>query len=431
MFADGLIQPLAIKDSPFRMRLSQSDSWGGQEVHSVPMRYSLPSARSRNAALAINERYNSNVGMAQWIMRPGYDYATFRVQYGDILRAREDSMAYGRLQQVALTSTIEALNKSINQTIWRDTTGYIAQVATTSTSTAAGGTTLPNSAKGALVLTNVADANLFDNGMQLQFFNTTSSNVPVLLNGGATVGVLAVDAESGYVYIDTLPTNITGIATNTFVIQAGDGVGFGPTVENGAIAGVANYIPLVLPVPGNTLWNQDQSLHPQKLGGWRKDARGLNVLEEVQRMMARIVKYRGPGEFDVYMAPEQLQNIIIGRDALTENFREVKTFVGPDGMGGEIRQEVGYTGVRVLSPSGVANLFAEPYMPADRVYVLSMNTWHLSTMGQFPHLVQMGTMNGLIAESDDFALQGRLFAAGQFWCDAPLFNGVLQVTPIF
>jgi hypothetical protein len=429
LFADGLVQPLSQKESIFRMRLSNTDSWGGQEVRSVPMRYALPQARSRLASQALNKRFTANAPMAQWIMRPGYDYASFRIQYGDILRARDDRMAFARLQQLAVTSTIETLNRSINTTLWRDGSGFFGVVATTQTTSAAGGA-IPSGGLGAIALTNAADAYSFDPGMELQFFNTITNNIPNVLNGGQTVTVVAVDAEAGYVYIDTVPATITGLVSGTFIIMAGDGVGFGPTLENGAIAGVASYIPVTVPVSGTTLWGQDQSVWPQKLAGFRKDARGLNVLEEVQRMTARIHRLGGRPSA-VYASPEQVQNMIIGRDVLTENFREVKRFSGDDGFGGEMVQEVGYSGIRIQTPAGTLALFSEPFCPPDRVYVLDESTWHLDTMGQFPHLVQMGTMNGLLQEQDDFALQGRLFASGQFWCDAPAFNGVLQVTPVF
>lgn len=430
LFADGLVQPLSQKDSIFRMRLQKSESWGGQEVHSVPMRYALPQARSRTAPLAIQQRYTANAPMAQWIMRPGYDYATFRIQYGDILRAREDRMAFARLQQLAVTSTIETLNRSINTTLWRDGTGYFGVVSSTSSFYPNGTTAAPGGTNSVIVLTNAADAYSFDPGMSLQFFNTVVSNLPTLLNSGQTVQVLAVDAEAGYVYTDTNLANFTGLAANTFIIQAGDAVGYGPTTENGAILGVAASIPLVTPVTGDNLWGQDRSVWPQKLAGFRKDARGLPVWEEVMRMVARISRLGGKPTA-VYAAPEQIQNILVGRDALTQNFREVKSFSGDNGMGGEIVQEVGYSGIRALTPSGELAFFSEPFCPPDRVYVLDERTWHLDTMGQFPHLVEMGTPNGVFQEQDDFALQGRLFASGQFWCDAPAFNGVLQVTPVF
>lgn len=429
MFASGVIQPLSMKDSPLRARLTTSDEWGGDSVRSVPMRYALPSARSRNSALAIQERFTSSAALAQWIMKPGFDYATFRVQYSDILRARKDPMAFARLQQFAVVSTVEALNSSINRTLYRDGTGSIAQVSAVASTTPAG-TAAPGGTASAIVLLSAADAYQFDNGMQLQFFNTVgSNNVPNLLSNGATLSVLEVDPEAGYVYLSGNATNV-GVAANTYVLVAGDGVGYGSTLENGAIAGLAATLPLTAPQPGDNFWGQDRSFYTVKLAGHRKDARGLVLWDEVQRMAARIKRLNGRPNA-LYMPPEQLANMIIGRDALTTNFRQTVRTRGSDGEGGMIEQEIGFSGVRITTPSGDIDCFGDPFCPADRVYLLDESTWHLDTMGEFPHLVRMGNVDGLLQESDDYALQGRLFASGQLWCDAPAYNGVLQVTPVF
>jgi hypothetical protein len=428
LFADGLIQPLSQKDSPLRARLQTADVWGGDSVRSVPMRYALPQARSRNAVQAINERFTASSQLAQWVMKAGYDYATFRINYTDILRARKDPMAFARLQQFAVVSTIETLNTSINRTLYRDGTGSIAQVASINSVTPAGTAVTAGTAIGLL---SAADAYQFDPGMYLQFFNVVGAqNVPTLLNGGETRQVLSVDPEAGYLYIDQSLSTLPGAAANTFILQAGDGAGYGSTLEDGAIVGIAATLPLTAPQTGDNFWNQDRSFYTVKLAGHRKDARGLILWEEVQRMAARS-KRLGARMNALYMAPEQLQNMIIGRDNLTENFRWVKTTSGDDGMGGQITQNIGFDGVKIMTPAGVIECFGDAFCPADRVYALQEDTWHLDTMGEFPHLVRMGNVDGLLQESDNYALQGRLYAAGQLWCDAPGYNGVIQVTPVF
>ncbi len=429
MFADGVVQPLSQKDSPLRARLSVADVWGGSDVRSVPMRYALPQARSRNPVTAINQRFTAAAAMAQWIMKPGYDYSTFRIQYTDILRARADPMAFGRLQQLAVVSTIEVQNKSINTSLYRDGTGAIGQIASI-VDVSPGGTNAPGGIDSALALVNAADAYLFEPGMFLQAFTTVGSNAtPNLHSGGATRQVLDVDPEAGYVYLDGSADTL-GWLVSDYLLQQDDGVGFSSTTENGAIVGLAASFPVTAPQFGDNFWGQDRSVYTVKLAGFRKDARGLVLWEEVQRMCARIKRLGGKPNA-CYMAPEQLQNMIIGRDNLTENFRWVKSTRGSDGMDGEIVQEIGFDGVRITTATGTLECFGDPFCPADRAYVLQEDTLHLDSMGEFPHLVRMGNIDGLLQETDNFALQGRILAAGQFWCDAPAYSGVLQVTPVF
>lgn len=429
MFAQGLIQPMSMKDSPFRGRLEMSDSWGAQQVYSVPMRYSLPAARSRTAQTAINERINSAVNLAQWVMKPGFDYGTFRIQYSDILRARTDEMAFARLQQLAVTSSVEGINASINRALYRDGTGSLAIISATASTTPAG--TSLSIANSAAVLTNAADAYLFEVGNYYQFFNSVNANnQPITLNGGQAATVTAIDTEAGYVYFNTNLTTFVGLTAGTLVVQTDDGVGYGSNLEGGSIVGVAAYFPLISPQPADNLWGQNRSFFPTKLAGHRKDARGLNLWEEVMRMSARIRRFNGKPNA-LYCAPEQLQNMLVGREGFTENFRDIHKVGGDDGRGGRLEAEVGYDGIRIQTPVGPIEAFGDPFCPPDRVYLMQDDTLHLHTMGDFPHLVDMGNKDGLLQEQDDYALQGRLFASGQFYCDAPAYGGVLQVTPVF
>lgn len=417
LFPDGLIKALSIAGSPFRARLAMSDDFGGASVKEVPMQYALPQARSRTASKALAQRSTGKVSLAQWTLKPGYDYATMQTKYADILRARKDTYAFGKLQQVALNTTLASLNDSINRSLLRDGTGAIAQIASVSTATA--------------TLVTKADSYLFEIGMECQFFNSTGSNsVPTLLGAAASCFVQSIDTEAGTVTFDTTLANISAsIAANTYILAAGDGVGYGSTLEDGAIVGIAAFFPVTAPSPGTTLWGQDVGLYPVKLSGHRADARNKVLYEEVQRMVARIMRLKGKPD-TIYCAPEQVANIIIGRDGMTENFRQVMKVRGDDGNGGEMVQEIGFDGVRIRTPNGALDIFGDPFCPADRVYVVQQNTLKLSTMGDFPHLVTMGNVAGQLQEADSYSLQSRFFASGQFFCDAPAYNGVLQVTPI-
>lgn len=421
LFPEGLIKALSIQGSPFRARLAMTDSFGGATVKEVPMQYALPQARSRQAQVAIAGRASASTKLAQWTVKPGYDYATFQVGYADILRARDDQMAFGRLQQIAMTSTLASLNDSINRTLYRDGTGALATISSLSTTTITSDTA---------TLTNTADAYLFEVGMNIQFFNSTTTNsVPVLLGGGVSHQIIAINPEAGTLQFDYNLTTVPVSNGTTRLLDLGDGQGFGSTLENGVIVGLAVYLPIAAPTAGDNLWGQDRSFYTVKLAGHRANAQGKNLWEEIQRMVARIMRLKGKPD-TVYMAPEQLQNMIIGRDALTENFREVVTVRGDDGEGGEMIQEIGFAGVRISTPNGKLDCFGDPFCPPDRVYVLQQNTWELQTMGEFPHMVTMGNVNGMLQEADQYAMQVRFFAAGQLICTAPAYNGVLQVTPV-
>lgn len=422
LFPDGLIKALSIQGSPFRARLAMTDSFGGNNVKEVPMQYALPQARSRTATIAINQRLSASAQLAQWTVKAGYDYATFDIKYADLLRARENSMAFGRLQQLAMTSTLASLNDSINRTFLRDGTGTLGQAAAVSTTTVTSDT---------VTLTNKADAYLFEVGMMCQFYNSLgSNNAPTLLGSGESHQVLAIDPENGKVQFDVNLTLIPSwSSTATYIIAQGDGVGYSSTLEDGAIVGVATYIPFTAPTGGDNLWGQDRTKYITKLAGHRADATGKVLWEEVQRMVARIMRLKGKPD-TLYMAPEQLQNMIIGRDGMTENFRQVVRVSGDDGDGGTMYQDIGFSGVRIMTPNGSLECFGDPFCPPDRVYVIQQNTWEFQSIGEFPHMVTMGNVNGLLQNVDQFSMQCRFFGGGQLINTAPAYNGVIKVTPV-
>ncbi len=426
LFPGGLVKALSLQDSPWRARLNMSDTFGGASVKEVPMQYALPQARSRNALIAIQQRNSASTKLAQWTMKAGFDYATFVVKYADILRARDNKMAFGKLQQMAMTSTLGSLNDSINRSLWRDGTGSIGQVVTTGTPL-----TTVTLTTDTLALQSRADAFLFEVGMSCQFFNSVVSTVPTLLGSGESHNVIAVDTEAGKVQFDfnlALVGN-GGVTNSTYILAQGDGQGYGSTTEDGVIVGAACYLPITAPTAGDNLWGQDRSPYPTKLAGHRANATSKVLWDEIQRMTARIMRFKGKPD-TCYMAPEQLQNLIIGRDGLTENFRQTMSVSGDDGDGGTMTQEIGFSGVRILTPNGSIECFGDSFCPPDRVYLIQQNTWELQTMGEFPHMVTLGNQNGMQQEPDAFAAQCRYFASGQLVCTAPAFNGVLQVTPV-
>lgn len=427
LFPDGLIKALSMQGSVFRARLATTDSFGGLAVKEVPMQYALPSARSRTAATAINQRLSSSAKLAQWTVKPGFDYATFDIKYADILRARENDMAFGRLQQVAMTSTLAALNDSINRSLLRDGVAPLGQAVTSGTALTT--TTITNDT---VALQNKADAYLFEVGVNCQFYNSVgASNVPTLLGSGESHVVLAIDPEAGKIQFDFNLGNVGGggVTNSTYILSQGDGVGYASTLEDGAIVGVGTYLPITAPTAGDNLWGQDRSSYTVKLAGHRADATGKVVWEEIQRMVARIMRLKGKPD-TIYCAPEQLQNIIIGRDGMTENFRQTMRVGGDDGRGGTMVQEIGFSGVRITTPNGPLDVFGDPFCPPDRVYVLQQDTWEMQTIGEFPHMVTMGNVNGLLQNNDQFSMQCRFFAAGQCINTAPAYNGAIKVTPV-
>lgn len=425
--ADGLIQALSLQGSPFRAMLRTEDSYGGAGVKEVPLQYALPQARSRTAATALAGRTTAAPRLAQWTVKNGQDIAAFQIPYQDILKARTDEMAFGRLQQVAVTSTLASLNDSINRSLFRGGVGDLAKVASLAT------TTITNDTA---VLANAADATLFEISMNCQYYNVVgANNVATLLGAGEVHTVVAVDAELGRVQFDFNLANVGGggVVAGTTIIQQGDAVGYSSSIENGAIVGLATYLPLTAPVVADPdLWGQPRWAYPVKLAGHRKDATNLILWDEIQRMVARIMRFKGRPTH-AFMAPEQLQNMIIGRDGMTQNIRETVRVLGDfgDGDGVQRYQEIGFSGVRILTPNGALDCYGDPFCPPDRVFVLSMDSWVLLTMGAFPHLIDFGNVNGLMQAENDLSVQGRFFAGGQLVCTAPAYNGVLKVTPVY
>lgn len=148
----------------------------------------------------------------RFVLNYGDDYSTLKLSDKDILAVAGDDSALYDLLERAYKKAKTRIMRSLLTQVYRDGSGYLAQVASVSTAT--------------LTLTKKSDAKLFKKGMVLV---CSASKTGALLNSGTSGVVQSTDIGAGTV---TMTADFSATAAaNCFLFRKGDawaGAGSGP-----------------------------------------------------------------------------------------------------------------------------------------------------------------------------------------------------------
>ena len=87
---------------------------------------------------------------------------------------------------------------------------------------------------------------------------------------------------------------------------------------------------------------------------------------------------------------------------------------------------IGVSGIEVRTSGGVVDMYPDPDCPANRMYVLTKNSWYLHHLNGFPQIVSTdGKVAQRQASIDGIEIRCRYYA--QLVCKAPGHNGVAAV----
>lgn len=83
--------------------------------------------------------------------------------------------------------------------------------------------------------------------------------------------------------------------------------------------------------------------------------------------------------------------------------------------------DVGFRGIVVNGPRGPIKVIADQDCPADKAYLLQLDTWKLLSRGQAPQILNMDGLDKLRDASAD-SIELRVGYYGQLSCSAPGYN---------
>lgn len=384
-------EDLTFRDHPLT-GMAQKELAGGRTVN-VSLKYGQNGGRSANFDKAQSNAVD--VSNIEFIVSPGIDYATSKIPNPEIELSANDRGAVVRL----LTDRGESNHRNLSDSLERDlfgsgygTLGRIAAIA------------------GAVMTLETSQqvVNFYKN-QKVNF--AASEAAAAMRTAGTALTVLSADIDAKTVtFTAGIVATLSDVIVGDYAFQEGDKT----NATRVKLTGLAGWIPAVAPVGGESFYGVDRSVAPQALAGWRIDGSALKITEAINRAVARIGTFAGSRVDAIMMSPGMMVKFT---DLLST--RDMNVDVQGKGI------TLSYSGIKWMGGGrGPINVYTSPFCPDDKIYVLSLSSWHLGAPRN--KIIQTANKNGSFVDvynADSVEIRDRTL--GFFWCDAPGYNAVI------
>lgn len=257
----------------------------------------------------------------------------------------------------------------------------------------------------------------FHIGQKLQFSATDGTGT--LLDGGDFVTVTAISHELGEVTIDVdLATQITGVATTSFVFQRGD---YGL-----CLSGLEDWLPVTDRATklAASFFGVTRSEQKEYLGGVSMNGTSLALDEVLIKLVGKIGLYGGATSH-IFANPETLSDMQLLASSKLQAQMIESNMRSADGS-----ILVGFSGFKCVIGGRTVRVYGDRHCPSNRIYALQMNTWTLWYTGDLVNwLGEKATGSKLQPSQNEPSVEARLASWCNIGCSAPGWNGVAEITP--
>lgn len=252
-----------------------------------------------------------------------------------------------------------------------------------------------------VTLTAPGDAYNFKPGMTVRASANADGSSP--RTGSTTVS--AVNLSGGTVTL-TSAAAITSFADNDYLFALGE--------ASTVIDGLASIIPLTAPVlSSDSFRGVDRGVYPELLAGSRLDDTGTPP-HEAAGLVAR----------DIRRVGKRATHVLLNPTAFHDTSRRLDAKIEYSG-GGEM-VTTGFETFMIATPAGTLKAVSDPNCPANRGYVINLETWYISSVGDVPH-VASDDGRPSIRLTDDDGVEIRTRAYSNLICTNPAKNGVFSI----
>lgn len=383
------------RDRP-AMGMIAKERAGGEQVKQ-PIKISQGPGQSATFTNA-----QGNVGLA--VRRPflgdwGLDYSIARVANTLIELSQDNKGAIVKALADETETAVDALAQRLEHDMFRSGYGDLGVVSAVATTT--------------VTLTLRADAQNFFPGQVV--VASTAVNTGVLLNGGATAVVSAVDRDAGTVSsASNWTAQIAALVATNVLFQQGDRTS-AATPSPLKVVGFAGWLPLTAPTAGDNFFGVDRSLDPVSLAGVRVDGRSKAISQAIYDLCVRIGENGGSPD-TCFISFDGFGKLAVELDnrAIYENIQ---------GAG----ITISYESITVAGPKGRVRVFPSTFCPMDRLFVLTKRDWTIYCGGganpMYPSLKGVSLLD--VSNADSVEVRHKTLA--QLMCAAPGHSGVSQL----
>ncbi len=369
--------------------LSKDENFYGKNLP-LPIIHGNPQGRSRTFTTAKANKTSSE--LKDFVLTRAKDYSLASIDNETAEASETDAGAFLKALTVEIDGAMQSATNSFASGLFTDQSGAMGQVA-------AGGV-----AGEVITLDDPDTIVYFEIGMSIVSAAAKSTGG---LAGGAGV-IQSVDRDAGTFTFVAGGAAATAIAAGHYIFVEGD--------RNLSEAGLESWLPLVAPTAGDNFFGVDRSVDPTRLAGVRVDGTALPIEEALIKGANRINREGGRPDacFVNYAQFENLEKALGSKVQYM-----VSTAFG--------RADIGFEGIQIKSNKGTINVIADPFCPADRAYMLTMSTWKCYSLKKPIRILDLDG-NKMLRESDADAVELRVGGYRQLGCNAPGWNGVVQLS---
>lgn len=385
VFPAGLPKDATYKDNPaLALMPKETDFYG--DFKKVPLKYA-PNA-GRSSAFSTAQTNASNVKNIAFLLDRESDYAVAKLSNELILASKNNAGAFVSALKQEIDSAQQNIANSAAQAVYGSGSGKIGQISAGST---VGSPTI--------TLANPEDVVFFESGYKI---------VASTANGGGSVKagsvtITSVNRVTGQLTASgNWSAGIATIAAGDFLFIEGD--------YDSKMKGLSAWLPAVAPTSGDNFFGVDRSQDVTRLAGWRGDLSALPIEEAL--IEGGYLIGRDGGKVDtVMMSFDKYADLIKSLGAKVQFVDILAKDAG-----------IGFQGVKVNVGKSIATVIPDRNCPSDRMFMLQMDTWKLSSLEGMPMILDMDGLKSLRVSNAD-ALEIRVGYYANIYCQVPGFNG--------
>lgn len=368
----------------------------------VPVYFGNPQGRSANFARAQAGGLRDNSRTVDFNIFRVRDYGVVTIDNETMEATASDKGAFLKARETEIDGIISSLSQSLATQIVRSGWGDVARIGAFVATT--------------ITLASAADVVNFEVGQELVVAVAfATGNIRAV--GSSTNGlfITAINRDTGVLTfafnVTDAANGIPAMAVNDFIFIRGDRDEVASPVAL-RMAGLEAWLPMVAPT--STLFQSvDRTRDVTRLGGLRRDVSAL-PLEEALLDGAAYASREGAKPDTYVMNPMRYVDLV---KALGSKVQFVDI---------EASENIGFRGITVQGPMGAIKVIADPTIPLDRCYGLTMSTWELKSLGE---LIRPLNGDGLemlrMSTRDGFEVRYGYYA--NLGCNAPGRNIVLAI----
>jgi hypothetical protein len=404
---DDYMKDLVYKKNPLLALIPKDESPSGfaGKYIPVPLVYGTPQGRSATFSNAQGNQTAPQISSFFVYRISNYQLATIT---NELLEATKDNAgAFVDEAKLVMDTAFRNISNDLALDIFKGGTGSRGQIGTISS---------PSTAVGATViqLADVPSVVNFEVGMTL-VVSATDGGVP----SSSTVVLTAVNRSSGVLRGTASVNPLSGWASSGYLSVQGDVAVGGSTSTSSflKVSGLSAWLPEVAPAPGDSFWNVDRSADPTRLAGVRYDGSSQSIEEALIDASSLVAQEGGQPDmcfmnFSSYSALEKSLGAKV-------QYVDVK----------HEEADIAFAGIRIHAPYGPITVIPDRNCPANRAFLLQMDTWKLRSLGKAPHILTYGLegLEGLRVGTAD-ALEIRIGYYANMICNAPGWNCTVKLS---